>query len=70
MGIGQPDMPNIEDGVHSALSAKERSEAHRRIEAPETMGHPELHLNYAFMCRETEDRASPILWASSDKIVG
>ena len=37
------------------------NEAHRRIEASRDHGHPELHLDRAFMGRETEDRAAPIL---------
>ena len=49
---------------------KGKSEAHRRIEASRDRGHPELHLDYAFMGRKTKDRASPILVASSQKIVG
>ena len=43
------------------VAGKGKSEAHRRIEASRDHGHPELHLDYAFMGRETEDRASPIL---------
>ena len=31
------------------------------MEASRDHGHPELHLDDAFMGRETEDRASPIL---------
>ena len=59
MGIWQPDMPSIEGGVRSVSLAK--SEAHRRMEASRDHGHPELHPDYAFLGRETEDRASPIL---------
>ena len=40
---------------------KGKSVARRRIEASRDHGHPELHLDYALMGRETEDRASPIL---------
>ena len=43
------------------VADKGKSEAHRRIEASRDHGHPELHLDHAFMGRETEDRASPIL---------
>ena len=32
-----------------------------RIEAARDHRHVELHLDYAFICRETEDRSSPIL---------
>ena len=38
-----------------------KSEAHRRIEAPRDHGYAELHLDFACIGRETEDRASPIL---------
>ena len=44
--------PRFEDGVHFA---------HQRMEASRDQGHPELHLGYADMGREMEDRASPIL---------
>ena len=57
MDIGSPNMPNIEDGFHSALLAKERVKLIDGL----NHGHPELHLDYAFMGRETEDRASPIV---------
>ena len=40
------------------VAGKGKSEVHRRIEHH---GHPELHLDYAVMGRENEDRASPIL---------
>ena len=60
ISIWQPDTPRIENGVHSALLAKGKSEAHRRMEASRDQVHPEFHLDYAFMGRETEDRASPI----------
>ena len=43
------------------VAGKGKSEAPRRIEASRDHGNPELHLDYAFMGRETEDRASPIL---------
>ena len=61
MGIWQPDMPSVEDGVHSALLAKERVKLIDGLKHHVTMGIPELHLEYAFMDRETEDRASPVL---------
>ena len=48
-------------GVHSALLAKERVKLIDGLKRHETMGHPELHVDYAFMGRETEDRASQIL---------
>ena len=38
-----------------------KSEAHRRMEASRDHGHPERHLDYAYMGREAGDRASPIL---------
>ena len=61
MGIWQPDMPSIEDGVRSALAGKGKSDAHRRIEASRDHGHPDFHLDYANEGREAQDRASPIL---------
>ena len=45
----------------SYVAGKGKSEGHLRMEASRDHGHPELHLDYAFMVRETEDRASPIL---------
>ena len=43
------------------VAGKRKNEAHRRIEASRDHEHPELHLDYALMGRETEDRASPTL---------
>ena len=43
------------------VADKGKSEGHRRIETSRDQEHPEFHLDYAFMGRETEDRASPIL---------
>ena len=43
------------------VAGKGKSESHRRMEASRDHGHPELHLDYAYMGREAEDRASPIL---------
>ena len=43
------------------VAGKGKSEARRRIEASRDHGHRELYLYYAFIVRETEDRASPIL---------
>ena len=40
------------------VAGKGKSEAHRRIEALRDHRHPELHLDYAFMGRETEDRVT------------
>ena len=57
MGIWQLDTPSIEYGVHSALLATERV----KLLDGWRHGHPELHLDYAFMGRETEDRASHVL---------
>ena len=42
-------------------ACKGKSEAHRRMEAPRDHAHPELHLDYAYVGEEAEDRASPIL---------
>ena len=43
------------------MAGKGKSDAHRRIEASRGHGHPELHLDYAYMGREAEVRASPFL---------
>ena len=43
------------------VAGKGKSEAHRRMGASRDHVHPELHLDHAFMGRETEDRESPIL---------
>ena len=68
MGIWQPDMPSIEDGVHSALLAKERVKLIDGFKASRDHGHRERHLEYAFIGRETE--ASHFWWSSFQKIVG
>ena len=60
-------MPSIEDGVHSVFAGKGKSEAHQQIVTSRDHGHQELHLHYAFMGRETEDRASPILVSKFSK---
>ena len=70
-----PSAPSVDDGDgHLAAGHAEyrgwcpfcvagigKSEAHRRMEASRDHGHPERHLDYAYMGREAEDRASPIL---------
>ena len=43
------------------VACKGKSEVHRRIGASRGHGHPELHLDYAYMGREAEDSTSPIL---------
>ena len=38
-----------------------KGKSHRRMEASRDTGHPELHQDYAYVSREAEDRASPIM---------
>ena len=61
MVIWQPDMLSIEDGVHSALLEKESVRLVDGLKHHETMGIWNFIWIYAFMGRETEDRASSIL---------
>ena len=60
MGIWQPDMPSIEDGVHSALLSKERVKLIDGRRHHGTMGIPNF-IWITLIWTETEDRASPIL---------
>ena len=59
-------MSSIEGCVRSALLAMERVKL--TDESSRDHGHPELHLHYAKMGRETEDRASPILVGKFPKV--
>ena len=43
------------------VAGKGKSEAHRKMEVDRDQGIPGLHIDYAYMGRELEDRASPIL---------
>ena len=52
------------------VAAEGKSEAHRRMEASRDHGHPELHLDYAYIGREAEEIASPILAAKFLRVVG
>ena len=70
MGIWQPDMPSIEDGVHSASLAKERAKLIDGLKHHDTMGIRNfiwITLSWAEKPR-TERRQ--FWWASSQKIVG
>ena len=54
-------MLNIEVGVCFAWLAKERARLINGWKRRREHGHPELHLDYAYIGREAEDRASSIL---------
>ena len=62
LGTG-PQTPRLEyrGWFPFCVAGKGKSEAHRRIEATRGHGHPEFHLDYAYMGSEAEDKASPIL---------
>ena len=49
------------------VAGKGKSEAHRRMEASRGHGQPELHLDFAYVGRELQDRASPILLGKFSK---
>ena len=52
------------------VAGKGKSEAHRRMKASRDNWHPELHLDYAHVTRQAEDRAPPSWWTNYRKMVG
>ena len=61
MGSWQLDIPSVEDGFHSALQAREKVKHVDGWRHHVTMCIQNFIMDYAYVGRETEDRASPIL---------
>ena len=62
--------PSSRVGIWPGVLGKGKSEAHQRMSSSRDHGHPELHLEYAHVGREADDRTWPILMAISRRIDG
>ena len=70
MGIWQLDMPSIEDGVQSALLAKERVKFFDGLKHHETMGIRNFIWITLSWGEKPRTERRQFWWASSQKIVG